>query len=245
MPALGHHVLYEFYEAEDLDDSEVAAAALREAVAAGGAHLVDLKVHEFSPQGLSAIAVIAESHLAVHTWPEHGLATVDIFTCGRVDIDRMLGTLTAAYRPKQTLRRDIERGILPDSVAGEQEEASETTEPYGQHLMIDLYGCETGAIADQRVIEDFVTQLCDDKLGVRRYDDPYIARFGLAEPKTAGYSLVQLIESSSVTGHFSEEWASAYLDVFSCRPFDSEKVATFARECFGASRDKRRLVMRD
>lgn len=247
MPALGRHVLCEFSGAENLDDADVAEAALREAVAAGGARLIDIKVHRFSPQGISAVAVIAESHLAVHTWPEHDFATVDVFTCGDADADRMLETMTAVYRPKRVLRREVDCGVLLDGVQGEEMEVVEargSQEPYGHHLMLDLYDCDPGAVADREVIVDFATRLCDDHLGMRRFGDPFVGRFGLADPKTAGHSLVQLIESSSVTGHFSEERASAYLDVFSCRPFDPEKVAAFARESFGSRRARRRLVPR-
>jgi len=118
-------------------------------------------------------------------------------------------------------------------------------EPYGWELLLDLKGCDLEAIQDGGRIREFVVRLCDDILGMRRFGEPFAARFGEADPKTAGYSVVQLIETSSVVGHFSEERRSAYLDVFSCRSFDPEKVEAFAREFFGAEDAERRFVVRE
>lgn len=119
------------------------------------------------------------------------------------------------------------------------------SEPYGWELLIDLHECDAGSIADGERIREFVVRLCDDVLGMRRYGEPLVARFGMADPKTAGYSLVQLIETSSVVGHFSEERATAYIDVFSCREFDPEKVELFARDFFGAGGAETRFLVRD
>lgn len=114
MAALGRQVLCEFWGAEALDDSEVAEAALRKAVEAGGATLIEVFVYGFSPHGVSAMAVIAESHIALHTWPEYGYAAVDIFTCGEADAEAILQALVDTYRPTRTERRVIERGNLVD-----------------------------------------------------------------------------------------------------------------------------------
>ncbi|SEH10573.1 adenosylmethionine decarboxylase [Thermoleophilum album] len=119
--ALGRQVLCEFWGAQGLDDEELARTALRRAVEAGGATLVRLEVHRFSPWGVSGVAVIAESHLALHTWPEHGYAAVDVFTCGDTDLDAMIDVMLEAYRPAWTQRRTIERGVHPETetVTGE------------------------------------------------------------------------------------------------------------------------------
>jgi len=108
--ALGRQVLCEFWGAQGLDDEELARTALERAVEAGGATLVRLEVHRFSPWGISGIAVIAESHLALHTWPEHGYAAIDVFTCGDTDLDAMVEVMVDAYRPTWVARRAVERG---------------------------------------------------------------------------------------------------------------------------------------
>src|SRR5689334_4551791 len=79
---LGRHAICEFWGAGHLNDPIRAEQALRDACAAGDLSLIELFVHQFSPHGLSAVAVIAESHLAIHTWPEYGYVAADFFTCG-------------------------------------------------------------------------------------------------------------------------------------------------------------------
>jgi S-adenosylmethionine decarboxylase len=81
---VGSHLLLDLYgcPADRLDDVALIEAALRDAVAAGHAELLHLATHHFEPQGVTAMALLAESHLSIHTWPEHGYAAVDLFTCG-------------------------------------------------------------------------------------------------------------------------------------------------------------------
>ncbi|MFQ5896395.1 MAG: adenosylmethionine decarboxylase, partial [Nitrospinota bacterium] len=77
--SLGRHVLAEFYGccAEVLDDPGQVERHMKEAAAASGATLIQSVVHHFSPHGVSGVVVVAESHLAVHTRPEHHLAAVE------------------------------------------------------------------------------------------------------------------------------------------------------------------------
>src|SRR3954454_17957998 len=89
-------------------------------------------------------------------------------------------------------------------------------EALGWHLVLDLYGCRLDRMTGRDALAAFVRELCDDVLGMKRFGEPIIEHFGHANPKTDGYSLVQLIETSSVVAHFSEERRSAYVDIFSC-----------------------------
>jgi len=81
---LGRHLLAEFYEcnANILNNVQLIENAMVEAALACGATVVTRNFHHFSPFGVSGVVVIAESHLAIHTWPEYGYAAVDLFTCG-------------------------------------------------------------------------------------------------------------------------------------------------------------------
>lgn len=65
-----------------LDDLDAVEALMREAAVHAGATVIDALFHRFSPHGVSGVIVIAESHISIHTWPEHGYAAVDFFTCG-------------------------------------------------------------------------------------------------------------------------------------------------------------------
>lgn len=115
---------------------------------------------------------------------------------------------------------------------------------YGQELILNLYDCDLKKISVELSIREFVTFLCDNIIKMKRYGEPLIPHFGHENPITAGYSLVQLIETSSVTGHFSEFKRSCYINIFSCAWFDPEKTAQFCQEYFGAKRAEITLLKR-
>lgn len=91
-PSLGVHLILELYDCNRdlLRDNTRLATGLEEAVRRTGATIIDSLFHSFSPGGLSGAVVIAESHVTLHTWPEHGYAAVDAFTCGEPDLARKI-----------------------------------------------------------------------------------------------------------------------------------------------------------
>lgn len=114
MTALGHHLLAEFTGCApaSLADLQGVTTAMLRAAEAAGATIVTHSFHHFSPHGVSGAVIIAESHLAIHTWPEHGFAAVDFFSCGAVDMDRGLALLEAAFGATGETRLLLERGPL-------------------------------------------------------------------------------------------------------------------------------------
>jgi S-adenosylmethionine decarboxylase len=86
MSALGRQILAEFYGCppEILNDIQRIERTMVDAALEAGAEVREVAFHKFSPQGVSGVVVISESHLAIHTWPELGYAAVDVFTCGEV-----------------------------------------------------------------------------------------------------------------------------------------------------------------
>jgi S-adenosylmethionine decarboxylase len=116
---------------------------------------------------------------------------------------------------------------------------------FGQELVLNLYGCNLETISSGKKIEEFVITLCDDVIRMKRYGKPLIPHFGHENPITSGYSLVQLIETSSVTAHFSEFKKSVYLNIFSCAWFDPKKTKAFCKKFFGAKRVQAKLLKRD
>lgn len=84
MQSLGRHVLAEVHGCrfEILNDLKKVQDIMVNAALEAGAEIRELVFHKFSPQGVSGVVVISESHLAIHTWPELGYAAVDVFTCG-------------------------------------------------------------------------------------------------------------------------------------------------------------------
>lgn len=128
--------------------------------------------------------------------------------------------------------------MLNSPTAGEEE-------MFGQELTLNLYECDLATISSGEKIKEFVIKLCDDVIKMKRYGEPLIPHFGHENPITSGYSLVQLIETSSVTAHFSEYKKSVYLNVFSCAWFDAKKTEEFCKEFFGAKRVEAHLLKRE
>ncbi len=121
---------------------------------------------------------------------------------------------------------------------------SETGGIFGWELSLDLYHCNPAKVRSREDILAFVIQLCDEVLEMKRFGKPWAERFGLDRAETAGYSVVQLIETSSIVGHFSELKNAVYLDIFSCKPFDQQVVCEFCRHYFEAERVIERFVER-
>jgi S-adenosylmethionine decarboxylase len=108
LPFLGKQLVLELYECplEIIDNQLIVEQALLATAAAIQATVVDIVFHKFSPQGVSGVVVIMESHIAIHTWPEHGYAAVDIFTCGDMDLApgvEVIRTLLQAGRVEEQL----------------------------------------------------------------------------------------------------------------------------------------------
>ncbi len=115
MNALGRHILAEYYgcDIKILNDVELIEHYMREAVLKSGATIIDSTFHRFNPHGVSGVVVIAESHMALHTWPEHGYAAVDFFTCGdRVDPWKALKYISNKLKSSKNSSREIMRGLI-------------------------------------------------------------------------------------------------------------------------------------
>ncbi|HEU0044813.1 adenosylmethionine decarboxylase [Sphingomonas sp.] len=113
----GTHLLADLSGCSGLDDAARVELALREAVAAASATLLDVRLHHFGPgQGVTGVALLAESHISIHTWPEHGYAAVDIFLCGQShDLDAALAALSTRLEAGRCDERRVARGYgLPD-----------------------------------------------------------------------------------------------------------------------------------
>jgi S-adenosylmethionine decarboxylase proenzyme len=110
--ALGRHVHLDLYEctAGLLSVPEDSERFLNEAAQKMNATIVGSHFHAFNPHGVSGVVVIAESHLTIHTWPEHAYAAVDIFSCGDLDLDAGITHLVAAFGAKRKVLAAFDRG---------------------------------------------------------------------------------------------------------------------------------------
>lgn len=115
-------------------------------------------------------------------------------------------------------------------------------EPWGYHTIIDLKECEPELIRDSENIRWYVSILCD-LLEMKAYGEPIIVHFG-EDKRVAGYSLVQLIETSCISGHFANESNSAYIDIFSCKKYNVREAVRFTGMMFKAKSGTVRVIKR-
>ncbi len=110
----GTHLLVDLWGATQLDDLALAESTLREAVDAVGASLLNVHLHQFTPNGgVSGVAVLAESHISIHTWPENGYAALDVFMCGAARPHEAIEVLRNALRPARLAVSEHLRGRMP------------------------------------------------------------------------------------------------------------------------------------
>jgi S-adenosylmethionine decarboxylase len=119
MKNLGRHILAEIYDCDPniLNDRVLIEQILVKAALEAGAEVREVAFHKFSPQGVSGVVVISESHLAIHTWPELGYAAVDVFTCGdKVDPWDACNYISDGLNSKHMDASEVARGIFDKPV---------------------------------------------------------------------------------------------------------------------------------
>lgn len=109
----GTHLIIDLWGASRLDDLEYIELALRDAIFSAGATLLHIHLHHFTPNGgVSGVAVLAESHISIHTWPERGYAALDIFMCGEARPHDAIPVLRRAFEPASVQIGDHRRGVV-------------------------------------------------------------------------------------------------------------------------------------
>jgi S-adenosylmethionine decarboxylase len=117
--ALGRHILCEVYGCDPkvLNNRKSIEEIMVDAALVAGAEVREVAFHKFSPQGVSGVVVISESHLAIHTWPELGYAAVDVFTCGdRVDPWTACNYIVEHFKAQDVDTTEVKRGVFPQKV---------------------------------------------------------------------------------------------------------------------------------
>ncbi len=104
---------------------------------------------------------------------------------------------------------------------------------WGLYSSVDVHNCDPYIIRDADMIRRYVIQLCD-LIQMKRFGDTQVVHFGEDE-KVAGYSMIQLIETSLISGHFANLTNTAYIDIFSCKYYDPDIVSHFTLSYFKGS----------
>lgn len=106
----GVHLIIDLHDAQGLDDIDLIERTLRRCVDAARATLLHIHIHHFQPNGVSGVAVLAESHISIHTWPDSRYAALDVFMCGKADPDACIPVLREAFKAGHVEVNEILRG---------------------------------------------------------------------------------------------------------------------------------------
>jgi S-adenosylmethionine/arginine decarboxylase-like enzyme len=107
---------------------------------------------------------------------------------------------------------------------------------------VDLYKCNPKTIRDARAIKRYVDELCE-LIEMKQFEETQIVNFGEDE-KVAGFSMVQLIETSLISGHFANKTNNAYIDIFSCKYYEPSVAVKFTKKFFEAKEVKMHYILR-
>ncbi len=109
----GTHLILDCWGAKHLTDIKLVEKALREAVEVTGSTLLHIHLHHFTPNGgISGVAVLAESHMSIHTWPERDYAALDIFMCGNTEPEKAISVFEKAFETNEVKVIKHQRGIV-------------------------------------------------------------------------------------------------------------------------------------
>ncbi len=259
--ALGKHLTVEFYDCDSLllADAAYMEQTFIRAAQQSGATVIKADFHNFEPQGVSGVIIIAESHFSVHAWPEHDYAAVDIFTCGeKIDFEAAVAAIKSGLKSENTIVSSaMNRGVISNNglervvpicedrthaYTMSWEKRFADSQAWGLLASVDIYSCNPAIIRDADKIKQFVRELCI-KIDMKRYAECVVVNFGEDE-RVAGFSMTQLIETSLISGHFANCSNNAYLDIFSCKFFDPREVAEFAIDFFEAAHYRLQVALR-
>lgn len=114
---------------------------------------------------------------------------------------------------------------------------------WGYHLILDCKNCDKTKVTDKQQIIAFVKTLVDE-IDMVAFGEPTVEHFAAHNPHAAGYSLVQLIETSSITGHFVDGNGDAYIDIFSCKEFNIDTAKKVVDDFFTPNQVKTTYLTR-
>lgn len=108
----GTHLIVDLWEAHGLNDADLIEQAVKECIEVSDATLLHFHIHAFEPNGLSGVAVLSESHISFHSWPDQGYIAFDIFMCGKAKPHKCIPVLKEHFKPGSVQITDLKRGVI-------------------------------------------------------------------------------------------------------------------------------------
>ncbi|MDD3885723.1 MAG: adenosylmethionine decarboxylase [Victivallaceae bacterium] len=241
--ALGRHLTAEFYDCDPriLADAAEVERVMLAAARKSGATVISSDFHDFKPQGVSGVVVISESHFAIHAWPEHDYAAVDLFTCGdAIDFDVALAGISSGLGCSDWIISSImNRGIVGNNgverlvpvIEGHEKRYalswrkrfnSGPTPARAISAAIDVYdcsGCDLAAPGELAAfLQNFANKLGMEPVGCLRVESS----------DNGGMFFEIPLENGRISGFRDDGGRAVYLDIFSVGFFDPRPAAEFA-----------------
>ena len=117
-------------------------------------------------------------------------------------------------------------------------------EYWGYQLILDCSGSPKELVTDRSNIHQFAKEMVE-RIDMVAYGEPIIEHFATHDPDKAGYTLIQLIETSNITSHFVDKDGSFYMDIFSCKPFSNEDAISVVEDFFRPEKIKMHFLTRN
>ncbi len=247
--ALGRQMTVEFYDCTPavLTDAALMEKIFLDAAHQSGATVIDSRFHQFVPQGVSGVVVISESHFAVHAWPEHEYAAVDLFTCGEnVDFDKAIEVIAQGIGSKQQIVSSlVNRGIVGNN--GIERMVPVVEQPNCRTFQLSWKSrCEqtnAAAISSAMDICECRALDFDSPDALRDFVAMFLKHNGLtpcgtmtvAPVEKGGFNFVQLLKNGSLSGSTAAMRRTVYLDLFVKGFIDPRKAAESAVELLKGS----------
>jgi S-adenosylmethionine decarboxylase len=247
--ALGRQMTVEFYDCYSriLADAEKMEKVFLYSARRSGATVINSQFHQFTPQGVSGVVVISESHFAVHAWPEHEYAAVDLFTCGEsVDFEKAVRVISEGIGCREWIISGlVNRGIVGGNGLQKALPAAENREHREYHLSwksrfeetqahaiscaIDICDCRNFDFDSPDAPERFVSEFL--KLSELKSEGNFTYRTAKGNEK----DFIQLLTDGYLSGSLSPERRTVYLDLFVKGFTDPRKAAENAVSLLGGS----------
>lgn len=257
--ALGRHLTIEYYDCDPriLADSKLMQEIFVNSAKISGATVLESSFHDFEPQGVSGIVVICESHFAVHAWPEHDYAAVDIFTCGdQIDFDLAANTLRDRLKSRSmvisnTLSRGLigqDGNVLHEKSSGKSAEGVlswqkryESLDAWGMLASIDVYDCPVENLTPGNICS--VLNELDQVLHTEPRSTNCCADFHDPE-RGKGLRFTRILDAGTITGRYSLDRKALYCDLFLSRFFDPREISETLINAMNGSYYRLQVAMR-
>lgn len=232
----GKDLKADLYDCENitlLNNEEELIELTKAAILKSRAKLVKIMSNKFKPQGVTVLAIVEESHVAIHCSPEIGFASVSFYTCGtRAKPERGLELIVNNLKPKQVESTIIQRGNKKDLTISDIP-TKRKTQPFGYSLLLDLYKCKPKKVVSNfGIAYDFLDTL-PGKIGMEKQAPPFIFKSDATNyPDKAGFTgFVPLIDSG-IQYHTLDPKQFITMDIYSCKEFDPDFVTEEVKKIY-------------